>query len=1072
VYVKENGDELKFLVDTGTNRNYIAPRHVKKSVRFNPPFKAQTPAGSVDISEKISGKFFEKLGDNSIITFFILPTLTDFDGILGDDTLKAMGAVVDRKYDILRLDNGACIYLKNSVIESLDHLVNESVSDVTKNQIDNLIKKYKNLFSPISDKETVRTNVRAEIKTTTNEPIYCKGYPYPFNMREEVERQVKEMLSEGVIRSSKSPYNSPIWVVEKKPKPNGEKQYRMVNDYKRLNAVTIPDTYPIPDITATLASLGNAKFFTTIDLTSGFHQILMKDADIPKTAFSTLNGKYEYLRLPFGLRNAPAIFQRMIDDVLKEHIGRICYVYIDDIIVFGENQESHLRNLETIFSCLNEAGLKVNLEKTHFMDTEVEFLGYVISPEGIRPDPKKIQAIRLIAPPETLKELKRFLGLTSYYRKFIRDYAKIAKPLTNLTRGENAQVSARKSKNVPITLDSEALQAFESLKELLTSPEILCFPDFNKPFNLTTDASNLAIGAVLSQGEIGSDKPIAFISRSLKKAEENYATNEKEMLAIVWALDNLRSYLYGAKKIKIYTDHQPLTYSLGNRNYNAKLKRWKARIEEYNHELIYKPGKSNFVADALSRLKTQVINNITNSGSSTDTASEGATRGSETDTASECTMHSADQDSSDLIPHVEVPINVFRNQIIFGGNLEIYLQPHPGYHRYYIPNEKSDRDSIIKELREKLRPNILNGIKCPENRLALLQDIYLNHFENYKIRFTQRIVEDLQNPDHIYNIIMEEHKRAHRNPSENKQQILERYYFPQMNALVKKFTAECETCKRNKYDRHPSNPLLKATPIPRYACEILHVDILNLQGEKFISVLDKFSKFAKLFHIKNRSTLHLREKMIKILHYFTAPRIMVTDNEGGFLSPLVQNYLESLGIKIYRTPSQRSEVNGQVERFHSTFMEIFRCIKEDFKDLKFKELVSIAVDRYNNSVHSVTNRKPSDIFFNRSERINFQKLLDFKAKVNNDLRAEIRRKQSLQLLTHNKKRQSPNDFKKGDIIYVKNKQIKGKHKALYNKEIVAKNNSTTVITKSGKKIYKAHIRNVRGAFKKKSTPED
>ncbi|GBP10966.1 Retrovirus-related Pol polyprotein from transposon opus [Eumeta japonica] len=311
-------------------------------------------------------------------------------------------------------------------------------------------------------------------------------------------------------RPPRTSYNSPP------SNPCGEKQYRLVVDYKRLNAVTVPDTYPIPDINATLVSLGNAQFITTIDLTSGFHQIPMKSSDIPKTAFSTMNRKFEFLRLPFGLKTA--IFQRMIDDVLKEFIGKICYVYIDDIIVFGNSEEETLNNVDIIFRRFEEANLKVNIEK-----------------------------------------------------------------------------------------------------RILFKREILAFPDFDKAFNLTTDASNYAIGAVLSQGEIGKDKPITYISRSLNKTEEGYATNEKEMLAIVWALDNLRNYLHGAKKIKIYTVHQPLTYALGNRHYNAKLKRWKARIEEYNHELIYKPGRSNFVADALSRLKTS-LNHI--SDASTISASE------------------------------------------------------------------------------------------------------------------------------------------------------------------------------------------------------------------------------------------------------------------------------------------------------------------------------------------------------------------------------------------------------------------------------------------------------------------
>jgi len=254
----------------------------------------------------------------------------------------------------------------------------------------------------------------------------------------------------------------------------------------------------------------------------------MKESDIPKTVFSTLNGKYEFLRLPFGLKNAPAVFQRMIDDVLREHIGKICYIYIDDIIVFSKDYESHWRNLRAVFEKLGKAKLQVNLEKTQFLRTA----------DGIRADEKKVRAIKEMPPPTNLKELKSFLGMTSYYRKFICDYAKVAKPLTNLTRGEHAQVQASQSKNISISLDVEGEKAFDDLKTILASSEVLAFTDFRKPFHLTTDASNYAIGAVLSQIDNGKDRPIAYISRSLNKTEENYAVNEKEMLAIVWAFDN------------------------------------------------------------------------------------------------------------------------------------------------------------------------------------------------------------------------------------------------------------------------------------------------------------------------------------------------------------------------------------------------------------------------------------------------------------------------------------------------------------------------------------------------------
>lgn len=1024
------------MIDTGANKNFVSERIAYNCKPVTSPFKIQSATGQLQINRKISAQFFKPIGNNTTFDFFVLPGLKSFDGIIGDDTLKQLEAVIDRKNNMLILAPNIKINLK----EKQSKEVNNIQTDINpENYIKNLLCKYEKLFGPISDSGTIDTSVRAEIRTTSSEPIYTKSYPYPANLRAEVEAQISKMLSDGVIRPSKSPFNSPLWIVPKKPNSAGERQYRLVIDFKRLNAITIADAYPIPDITNTLASLGESKYFTTLDLTSGFHQIKMKESDIAKTAFSTANGKYEFTRLPFGLKNAPAIFQRMINDVLKPLIGKICYVYIDDIIVFGKSISDHLNNLEQVLSYLDKANLRVNLEKSKFLRTQVNFLGYIINQEGIRADPEKIAAIQKIPPPKNLKELKSFLGLASYYRKFIKDYAKLAKPLTNITRGENAQIKANQSKKVEIHLDDQALNAFKCLKDMLISSDILIFPNFEKPFILTTDASNYAIGAVLSQGEIGKERPITFISRSLNETEEGYSTIEKEMLAIIWSLDKLRTYLYGAKNIKIFTDHQPLTFALSNRNTNAKLKRWKSRIEEYGGILVYKPGRSNVVADALSRLP--VLNIITSSSG---------------------TQHSAEEDSSDLIPHCEAPINVFRNQLIFseGNEMTCYEEPHPKYQRHYIKLHSYDEETLTKFLKEKLNPNILNGIKIPEKFIPLLQEIYKASFSQYKIRITQRIVTDINKEENKFNIIQEEHKRAHRNYIENKNQILEKYYFPQMTKLIKNFVNSCNVCRSNKYDRHPPKPHLQPTPIPSYPTEILHMDIIEFKKEKFITCVDKFSKFTKFFHIKNKSALHIRNRIIKLIHFFTAPKILVTDNESSFISPIVLNYIEGLGINVYLAPPQKSEVNGTIERVHSTIIEIIRCLQQEFPDLTVKEIVNIATDRYNNSIHSVTKKKPADIFFGRSQRINYQNLLDFKNIVNTDLKYEIIRNQKNQLNRHNKKRSPPENYKHGETVFKRDKQIKSKDKPVYHKETVGLDNKVTITTTNGKRIHKSHLKNI------------
>lgn len=318
----------------------------------------------------------------------------------------------------------------------------------------------------------------------------------------------------------------------------------------------------------------------------------------------------------------------------------------------------------------------------------------------------------------------------------------------------------------------------------------------------------------------------------------------------------------------------------------------------------------------------------------------------------------------------------------------------------------------------------------------------------------------MKNEDRKCQLIMQEHKRAHRNPRENKEQLLEKYYFPSMASLIKKYTEACEICKLNKYDRHPNVPEFQPTPIPSYACEILHMDIMELQNEKFITCIDKFSKFGKIFHIQNRSVLHLRDKIAKVLHYFTVPKILVTDNERSFLSPILLNFIKMLGIKHYQTPVYRSEVNGQVERFHSTILEIYRCLKVEYKGLRLKELLNIAVDRYNNTIHSVTKKKPSDIFFNRCQRINYQNILDFRTRVNKELKGEIERKQKINNLRFNKKKVEPKTYKEGDIVYTACKGIRAKNKPLFRRETVAKDNKVTIVTACGRRVHKTHVKNI------------
>ncbi|EEZ99859.1 Retrovirus-related Pol polyprotein from transposon 17.6-like Protein [Tribolium castaneum] len=284
-------------------------------------------------------------------------------------------------------------------------------------------------------------------------------------------------------------------------------------------------------------------YFTTLDLASGFHQVQMNPDDIEKTAISTENGHYEYLRMPFGLKNAPATFQRVMDNILKEIQNEKCLVYLDDIIIFSTSLEEHSVRLKEVFERLRNENFKIHLDKNEFVRKEVAYLGHIITPERVKPIPEKIKAAMKYAIPKTQKEIKSFLGLLGYNRRFILNFALLTKPLTKCLK-----------KNSKIEHNEQFIKSFETCKQILINHPILQYPDFTQPFILTTEASNVALGAVLSQGKLGEDKPFAYASRTLNETEQKYSTIEKELLAIVWTTKYFRPYLYG-RKFTIYPDH-------------------------------------------------------------------------------------------------------------------------------------------------------------------------------------------------------------------------------------------------------------------------------------------------------------------------------------------------------------------------------------------------------------------------------------------------------------------------------------------------------------------------------------
>lgn len=421
-------------------------------------------------------------------------------------------------------------------------------------------------------------------------PRYIKQYRLPPSYREIISSKVKKMVDQDFAEPSVSQWNAPVLLVPKKGAKTAN-DYRLVIDYRRLNDVVEDDKFPIPDINEILDGLGKAKYFSTIDLDQGYYQIPLDKQSRPYTAFSTDDGHFQLTRLPMGLKVSPAIFSRLMRMIFGDLIGRICYVYLDDIIVYGSTKREHAKNLRLVFERLRQMQLRINFKKCQFFQNSVSFLGHVVSGEGLKPDPTKYETIKKWPVPTTVQEVQSFLGLTNYYRRFVKNFANVARPLYALTK-----------KDVPFYWSSDCEKSFEFLKSAVITPPTLSFPDFSKPFLVQTDASEDGLGAVLMNYD---KRPVAFLSKTLNKTQQAYHITDKELLAIVFALKKWSNYLLGQKFI-VQTDHKALEELFKMKEPTSRLTRYRLLIEQYDFEIHYLKGKKNVVADALSRVRFHI----------------------------------------------------------------------------------------------------------------------------------------------------------------------------------------------------------------------------------------------------------------------------------------------------------------------------------------------------------------------------------------------------------------------------------------------------------------------------------
>jgi len=424
------------------------------------------------------------------------------------------------------------------------------------------------------------------IRVKTDRPIKQRYRPRNPAMQKVIDDEVEEMLRNGIIEPSTSPWSSPVVIVKKK-----DGRPRFCIDFRKVNEVTEPDAYPLPQIHATLDKLRGAKYLTTLDLQQGYWQIPVAPESRAVTAFTVPGrGLMQFRVMPFGLHSAPATFQRLLDSILGPELEPHVFIYLDDIIIVSATFDEHIEHLTEVFRRLRDARLRLNPEKCHFCRHELKYLGHIIDHRGIRTDPEKVQAMTQWPRPTNVRQIRQFVGLASWYRRFIPEFSATAAPLTKLTR-----------KNAHWRWGEEEERAFHALKRCLASSPILACPDFGRRFVLQTDASTTGLGAVLTQHFEDGERVIAYASRTLNGAEKNYSATELECLAVVWGIRHFRGYLEGYE-FTVITDHQALRWLQKLESPTGRLGRWMLELQQYSFDVKYRRGRLNRVADALSRL--------------------------------------------------------------------------------------------------------------------------------------------------------------------------------------------------------------------------------------------------------------------------------------------------------------------------------------------------------------------------------------------------------------------------------------------------------------------------------------
>ena len=868
---------------------------------------------------------------------------------------------------------------------------------------------------------------------------------------DEVRKHLQELLAAGIIKESRSPYASPIVIARKK---NGK--IRMCIDYRTLNLKTIPDQYTLPRIDDALASLTGSRWFSVLDLRSGYYQIAMSEEDKEKTAFICPLGFYQFERMPQGITGAPATFQRLMEKAVGDMNLLQCLVYLDDLIVFGRTLEEHEERLLRVLDRLAEVGLKLSLDKCQFCQPEVKYVGHIVSADGIATDPDKIKAVAQWQPPTHLKSLQSFLGFCGYYRKFIKNYSAIVRPLTDLTKGyppvrkgtkpakSDVNDYFRPSEHFGERWTPACADAFRQIIQCLTSAPVLAFADATKPYILHVDASMDGLGAVLNQEYPEGLRPVAFASRKLGQAERNYPIHQLEFLALKWAVvDKFHDYLYGAR-FTVRTDNNPLTYVLTTAKLSATGHRWLASLTTYDFDIKYKPGRENVDADWLSRNAME--------------EDDGWRHIPQSGVKALCRPFSVTQSSklpNRLIDQLGVPPTVIPPA--YALSMPLGVSPLEQLNNEEL-SKAQDRDPDIGVAKQAVQSGVwppTSQSHCPDVALLQRESSRLLIKSGMLYRKTARSVGQtfqlVLPSEYRLKVLKSVHDDSgHLGVDRITDLVKDRFYWPKMASDISQYIKNCGRCVARKTLPHRAALLKQITssgPLNLVCIDFLSIEPDSKGMTNVLVVTDHFTRYAQAYVTKDQKATTVAKVLVEkfFVHYGLPSRIH-SDQGRDFESRLIKELLGMLGIKKSRTSPYHPQGDPQPERFNRTLLSMLGTLQPGQKQ-KWSQYVSSLVHAYNCTRNDATGYSPYYLMYGREARLpidlcfgtspdggDCSDYLQYVDKLKSDLKRAYELAVTVANKSHDKNKRYYDNrvrdqvLEKGDRVLVRALGLPGKHK--------------------------------------------